>query len=90
MGLDSRFTTTILIFKLINIDKFSDMEKSDSVTMSGPRTIYQDAQNTILGDLTTTFFNKKKMYSWSTNMVKSFITTMLKGHLIQITIRHNV
>lgn len=55
MGLDSRFTTTILIFKLINIDKFSDIEKSDSVTMSGPRTIYQDAQNTILGDLTTTF-----------------------------------
>lgn len=55
MGLDSRFTTTILIFKLINIDKFSDIEKSDSVTMSGPRPIYQDAQNTILGDLTTTF-----------------------------------
>lgn len=61
MGLDSRFTTTILIFKLINVEKSRDMGNPDSVTMSGPKTIYQDAQNTILSDLTMTFEQKENV-----------------------------
>lgn len=66
MALDSRFTTSILIFKLTKIDKSRNMENPDSVTMSGPKRIYQDAQSTVLSDLTMTFKKKKKMYCWST------------------------
>lgn len=60
MALDSRFTTSILIFKLTKIDKSRNMENPDSVTMSGPKRIYQDAQSTVLSDLTMTFKKKRK------------------------------
>lgn len=63
MALDSRFTTTILIFKLTNIDKSRHMENPDSVTMSGPKRIYQDAQSTIFSDLTMTLKKKRKCTS---------------------------
>lgn len=61
MGLGSRFTTTISIFKLINIDKSRDMENPDLVTMSGPKRIYQDAQKGIFSDLAMTFSQKENV-----------------------------
>lgn len=58
-----------------------------SVIMSAPKTIYEDAQNNL--DLTMRFEHKKNSLLEYQHGEKSFIATMLKGHLTEITIRHN-
>lgn len=60
MGLDSRFTTTLLILKLINIDKFRDMEKSMekkrlSYHVRPQNNLSRCAKTTTVSDLTMTF-----------------------------------
>lgn len=90
MGLDQSFITTIFIFKLTNIDKFRDMEKHDllsSYHVSSQNNLQRCTKQHL--DLTMRFERKKNSLLEYPHGEKSFTTTMLKGHLIEITLRHN-